>query len=326
MKKHHIALAITAITTVVGILGIVKGGTLPMHWKINGEVDRWGNSGELLIPMGIAIALYLLFWFCEKHPEYSSMNLRKEVKEKGEKMLSNFSAIINILLALLMLYVMLTITTILPLSPIMPIVILIAMMGIMMLYIQKLGHLNRNAVKGESADETTVSIIETETRHLASQELSYYNVWTIYFIPFIIIAMLLIGVVVYNSADLLPLISKDRYAEALSKGKSLLGIVETIGYIVTIVVILVNALIVTIVFRNSGRGEMFSAANVRKMNYIDYSFLALGIACLFIAPLTTGCAFYVIAVLALFIDYILKLFMHTFVKGYRMKEEQELTI
>ena len=122
MKKHHIALAITAITTVVGILGIVKGGTLPMHWKINGEVDRWGNSGELLIPMGIAIALYLLFWFFEKHPEYSSMNLRKEVKEKGEKMLSNFSAIINILLALLMLYVMLTITTILPLSPIMPIV------------------------------------------------------------------------------------------------------------------------------------------------------------------------------------------------------------
>ena len=221
MKKHHIALAITAITTVVGILGIVKGGTLPMHWKINGEVDRWGNSGELLIPMGIAIALYLLFWFFEKHPEYSSMNLRKEVKEKGEKMLSNFSAIINILLALLMLYVMLTITTILPLSPIMPIVILIAMMGIMMLYIQKLGHLNRNAVKGESADETTVSIIETETRHLASQELSYYNVWTIYFIPFIIIAMLLIGVVVYNSADLLPLISKDRYAEALSKGKSM---------------------------------------------------------------------------------------------------------
>ena len=153
-----------------------------------------------------------------------------------------------------------------------------------MLYIQKLGHLNRNAVKGESADETTVSIIETETRHLASQELSYYNVWTIYFIPFIIIAMLLIGVVVYNSADLLPLISKDRYAEALSKGKSMLGIVETIGYIVTIVIILVNALIVTIVFRNSGRGEMFSAANVRKMNYIDYSFLALGIACLFIAP------------------------------------------
>ena len=80
------------------------------------------------------------------------------------------------------------------------------------------------------------------------------------------------------------------------------------------------------IFRNSGRGEMFSAANVRKMNYIDYSFLALGIACLFIAPLTTGCAFYVIAILALFIDYILKLFMHTFVKGYRMKEEQELTI
>ena len=69
MKKHHIALAITTITTVVGILGIVKGGTLPMHWKINGEVDRWGNSGELLIPMGIAIALYLLFWFFEKHPE-----------------------------------------------------------------------------------------------------------------------------------------------------------------------------------------------------------------------------------------------------------------
>jgi hypothetical protein len=101
---------------------------------------------------------------------------------------------------------------------------------------------------------------------------------------------------------------------------------ETIGYVVAIVVTIVNALIVTIVFRNSGRGEMFSAANVRKMNYIDYSFLALGIACLFIAPLTTGCAFYVIAVLALFIDHILKLFMHTFVKGYRMKEEQELTI
>ena len=326
MKKRHLALAITILTVVVGIIGIVRGGTLPMHWNASGEVNRWGSKWELLIPMGIAIAMYMLFWFSEKHPEYSSMNLRKEVKEKGEVMLSNYCAIMNILTALVMLYVMLTITTILPFSPIMPIVILAVMIGFTMFYIQKMRHLNRNAVKGENADETTVSIIETETKHLANRDLSYYNVWTIYFIPFIIIALLLIGVVVYNSADLLPLISKDGYAEALSTGKSMLGIVETIGYIVTIVVILVNALIVTIVFRNSGKGNMFSAANVRKMNYVDYSFCALGIACFFIAPLTTGCAFYVIAVLALFIDYILKLFMHTFVKGYRMKEEQELTI
>ena len=324
MKKHHIALAITAITTVVGILGIVKGGTLPMHWKINGEVDRWGNSGELLIPMGIAIALYLLFWFFEKHPEYSSMNLRKEVKEKGEKMLSNFSAIINILLALLMLYVMLTITTILPLSPIMPIVILIAMMGIMMLYIQKLGHLNRNAVKGESADETTVSMAEAETNYLANRQ-APQNVWIYFFVPFTIIALLLTGVIVSHSADLLPLFSEKGYAEALATGKPLLGTLETIGYVVAIVVTIVNALIVTIVFRNYGRGEMFSAGNVRKMKYVEYSFMAMGIAC-FTFALLTGGAFYVIAVLALFIDYILKLFMHTFVKGYRMKEEQELTI
>ena len=324
MKKHHIALAITTLTVAVGIVGIAKGGTLPMHWNASGEVDRWGSKWELLIPMGMAIGFYLLFRFLEKHPEYSTLNVRKEVEKKGRALLADYSANMNVLIALIMLYATLTITTLLPFSPIMPIIIVIVMVGYSMFLTQSVRRLNRNAVKGESADETTVSMAEAETNYLANKQ-APQNVWIYFFVPFTIIALLLTGVIVSHSADLLPLFSEKGYAEALATGKPLLGTLETIGYVVAIVVTIVNALIVTIVFRNYGRGEMFSAGNVRKMKYVEYSFMAMGIACLPLALLTGG-AFYVIAVLALFIDFILKLFMHTFVKGYRMKEEQELTI
>ena len=153
MKKHYIALAITALTTVVGIIGIAKGGTLPMHWNMKGEVDRTGSSWELLIPMGIAIAMYLLFWFLEKHPEYSNTNLRREVKEKGKAMLSNYSANLNIIMSIVMLYVMLTITMVLPLTPVVTTLMAVILVGYTLSFAYKVRRLNRNAVKGDMMKE-----------------------------------------------------------------------------------------------------------------------------------------------------------------------------
>lgn len=153
MKKHYIALAITVLTTAAGIVGIAKGGILPMHWNINGEVDRWGSKWELFIPMGIAIAMYLLFWFLEKHPEYSNMNLRKEAKEKGKAMLSNNYAILNIIISILMLYVMLTITKVLPLTPIVPLLMVVILVGYSLFFAYKVRQLNRNAVNEDMMKE-----------------------------------------------------------------------------------------------------------------------------------------------------------------------------
>lgn len=324
MKRHYLALAFTAATSAIGLVKAFSGETLPMHWNANGEVDRYGSSWELLIIVGLAIFIYALLRLLEKHPEWGNTAVRDEVKAQGYAMVSNYLGNLNVILAVVMIYVMLTVTTIVPFSSVVPILIVAVILGYTAKFSADIRRLNRHAVRGESRDETTLNIVESESRML-TRPVSTANAWTT-FGAIALSGVLLMALITFNSADLLPLLSKDIYASAVANGKSLMGIAETVGYGVLVVAVVVGAFVVAQVFNSTGKNRVFSVSNVRKMNCLRYGFIALG-AVLFIAALMFNVAsFFIIALMTLIINFIIQLFLHIYVKGYRINEEQELTI
>lgn len=74
---------------------------VPLHWNINGEVDRYGDKIELLmIPILLPLLVYLLFWIIPK------IDPKRKIKNMGRKydLLKTFMTVFMSALAMVIIY------------------------------------------------------------------------------------------------------------------------------------------------------------------------------------------------------------------------------
>ncbi len=75
---------------------------LPMHWNIKGEIDRYGDKIEIMIPLLIPLFVYLIFLIIPK------IDPKNKLNKMGNKF-QNLKVLITILMSVLSLFAIYTI-------------------------------------------------------------------------------------------------------------------------------------------------------------------------------------------------------------------------
>ncbi len=101
--KKYIYLIISAINAglvALYITFLVPNTIVPMHFNLNGEVDRYGSKWELMILAGIPFALCLIYAIYNLIAEY--MNLKSKNKKYTQKIFTGIFVFLLVLFWTLM--------------------------------------------------------------------------------------------------------------------------------------------------------------------------------------------------------------------------------
>lgn len=112
MKKRFaalfwiIAVATPLVSCLIAIAQLPAGTSIPMHWDVAGEIDRFGSAWEMLIPAAIMslsnLAIAIMSIFSEK---ICSKNPQKQADPKQLRILLGvIAAFIALLFAGIMVY------------------------------------------------------------------------------------------------------------------------------------------------------------------------------------------------------------------------------
>lgn len=121
IERNKYDILVTRITLAVMILTLIFYGvywfkmpdTIPMHYNLQGQIDRWGSKYEsLIIPAGMII-LYVLMTFVEKKPSLwnTGVKITPENRQRVYQTLLHFTTTTRLIIIVFFAY--LTICTLL---------------------------------------------------------------------------------------------------------------------------------------------------------------------------------------------------------------------